>query len=340
MEKILVTGGAGFIGSNFIYYMLNAHEDCQIVCLDSLTYAGSVKTLEPLLQHPRFRFVKGDITDRNTVYRLFKAEHFDSVVNFAAESHVDRSIDHPEVFLTTNIIGTSVLLDAFNRYGLRRFHQVSTDEVYGDLPLDSKDLFTEQTPLCTSSPYSSSKASADLLVMAYHRTYGTPVTISRCSNNYGPYQFPEKLIPLMISNARADKKLPVYGDGMNVRDWLYVEDHCRAIDLILHNGTNGEIYNIGGNNERHNITIVKKILEAVGKDESLIEYVADRPGHDRRYAIDASKIEKELGWKPETNFEEGIVKTLNWYLANEDWVNNILSGNYLQDYDRLFANRE
>ncbi|HPZ01042.1 MAG TPA: dTDP-glucose 4,6-dehydratase, partial [Clostridiales bacterium] len=310
-------------------------EDCQIVCLDSLTYAGAVKTLEPLFSNPRFSFVKGDITDRHTVYKLFKAEHFDMVVNFAAESHVDRSIDHPEIFLTTNIIGTSVLLDAFNRYGLKRFHQVSTDEVYGDLPLDSKDLFTEETPLHTSSPYSSSKASADLLVMAYHRTYGTPVTISRCSNNYGPYQFPEKLIPLMISNARADKKLPVYGDGMNVRDWLYVEDHCKAIDLILHKGTIGEVYNVGGHNERHNITIVKKILEATGKDESLIEYVKDRPGHDRRYAIDASKIEKELGWKPDTAFEDGIQKTLDWYLKNEEWTNHILSGAYQDDYDKF-----
>ncbi len=335
MEKILVTGGAGFIGSNFIYYMLENHEDCELVCLDSLTYAGSIKTLEPVLSHPRFKFVKGDITDRNLVYQLFEAEQFDIVVNFAAESHVDRSIDNPEVFLNTNIVGTSVLLDAFNKFGIRRYHQVSTDEVYGDLPLDSTDLFTETTPLHTSSPYSASKASADLLVMAYHRTYGTPVTISRCSNNYGPYQFPEKLIPLMISKAKADQKLPVYGDGMNVRDWLYVEDHCSAIDLIIHKGTIGEVYNIGGNNERHNIEIVKIILDTVGKDESLIQYVKDRPGHDRRYAIDATKIKNELGWEPKTNFSEGIVKTLDWYQANEDWIQNILSGDYLHDYEKL-----
>ena len=335
MEKILVTGGAGFIGSNFIYYMLENHEDCELVCLDSLTYAGSIKTLEPVLSHPRFKFVKGDITDRNLVYHLFETEQFDIVVNFAAESHVDRSIDNPEVFLNTNIVGTSVLLDAFNKFGIRRYHQVSTDEVYGDLPLDSTDLFTETTPLHTSSPYSASKASADLLVMAYHRTYGTPVTISRCSNNYGPYQFPEKLIPLMISKAKADQKLPVYGDGMNVRDWLYVEDHCSAIDLIIHKGTIGEVYNIGGNNERHNIEIVKIILDTVGKDESLIQYVKDRPGHDRRYAIDATKIKNELGWEPKTNFSEGIVKTLDWYQANEDWIQNILSGDYLHDYEKL-----
>lgn len=335
MEKILVTGGAGFIGSNFIYYMLENHEDCELVCLDSLTYAGSIKTLEPVLSHPRFKFVKGDITDRNLVYQLFEAEQFDIVVNFAAESHVDRSIDNPEVFLNTNIVGTSVLLDAFNKFGIRRYHQVSTDEVYGDLPLDSTDLFTETTPLHTSSPYSASKASADLLVMAYHRTYGTPVTISRCSNNYGPYQFPEKLIPLMISKAKADQKLPVYGDGMNVRDWLYVEDHCSAIDLIIHKGTIGEVYNIGGNNERHNIEIVKIILDTVGKNESLIQYVKDRPGHDRRYAIDATKIKNELGWEPKTNFSEGIVKTLDWYQANEDWIQNILSGDYLHDYEKL-----
>lgn len=337
MEKILVTGGAGFIGSNFLYYMLEKYDDVSLVCLDSLTYAGSVKTLEPLLSNPRFKFVKGDITDRPFVYTLFEEEQFDMVVNFAAESHVDRSIENPEVFLTTNIIGTSVLLDASNKYGVKRYHQVSTDEVYGDLPIDSDELFTENTPLHTSSPYSSSKASADLLVMAYNRTYGTPVTISRCSNNYGPYQFPEKLIPLMISRASANQKLPVYGDGMNVRDWLYVEDHCSAIDLILHKGTIGETYNIGGNNERHNIEIVKLILEATGKDESLIEYVKDRPGHDRRYAIDASKIERELGWVPQTNFERGIVKTLDWYKANTAWTDNILTGAYLTDYERLFT---
>lgn len=339
MEKILVTGGAGFIGSNFIYYMLNAHNDVAITCLDALTYAGSIHTLEPLIESedPAFRFVKGDITDRDFVMKLFREETFDTVVNFAAESHVDRSIDTPEVFLKTNIIGTQVLLDAFNKYGIKRFHQVSTDEVYGDLPLEATDeFFTEETPLHTSSPYSASKASADLLVMAYARTYGTPVTISRCSNNYGPYQFPEKLIPLMISNVLNGKKVPVYGDGLNVRDWLYVEDHCRAIDLIIRKGAIGEVYNIGGHNERHNIDVVKTVLAALNESEDAIEFVTDRPGHDRRYAIDASKIEAALGWVPETPFDEGIARTVDWYLNNRSWWENIRSGNYQNDYARLF----
>lgn len=340
MEKILVTGGAGFIGSNFIYYMLRNHDDVSIVCLDSLTYAGSIKTLEPLIANndPNFRFVKGDITDRKFVFRLFAEEQFDIVVNFAAESHVDRSIDTPEVFLKTNILGTQVLLDAFNKYGIKRYHQVSTDEVYGDLPLEAVDeFFTEKNPLKTSSPYSASKASADLLVMAYNRTYGTPVTISRCSNNYGPYQFPEKLIPLMISNILNGKNVPVYGDGLNVRDWLYVEDHCRAIDRIIHDGSIGEVYNVGGHNEHPNIEIVHTVLSELGKGDECIEYVKDRPGHDRRYAIDASKLEAELGWTPTTDFETGISRTVDWYLNNRDWWENIISGEYLNDYKRICA---
>lgn len=340
MEKILVTGGAGFIGSNFIYYMLKNHDDVEIVCLDNLTYAGNLATLEPLIVggNPNFKFIKGDITDRPMVYRLFDNEQFDIVVNFAAESHVDRSIDTPELFLHTNIIGTSVLLDAFNKFGIERFHQVSTDEVYGDLPVDRPDLFfTEETPLHTSSPYSSSKASADLLVMAYSRTYGTPATISRCSNNYGPYHFPEKLIPLMIANALDDKKVPVYGTGENIRDWLYVEDHCRAIDMIIHGGSIGEVYNIGGHNERTNLDVVKTVLATLGKSEDLIEFVKDRPGHDRRYAIDASKIKNELGWEPLTKFDDGIKKTVDWYVSNQDWWKNIISGEYLNNYRRIIG---
>ncbi|MBQ8227405.1 MAG: dTDP-glucose 4,6-dehydratase [Clostridia bacterium] len=327
-KNILVTGGAGFIGSNFIYYMQKKHPDYRLVCLDSLTYAGNLHTLEGA-RCDNFRFVLGSITDRELVFSLFEEEKFDAVVNFAAESHVDRSIEDPEVFLRTNILGTQVLLDATNKFGVPRYHQVSTDEVYGDLPLDRPDLFfTEDTPIHTSSPYSASKASADLLVMAYHRTFKTPVTISRCSNNYGPYQFPEKLIPVMIANALADKKLPVYGEGLNVRDWLYVDDHCKAIDMILENGRIGEVYNIGGHNEKANIDVVKTIIKAVGKDESLITYVTDRPGHDMRYAIDPEKIKNELGWYPETLFNEGIQKTIKWYLENEDWWQNILSGEY------------
>lgn len=314
---IVVTGGAGFIGSNFIFYMMEKYPEYRIVCIDKLTYAGNIHTLEDVMNNPKFRFVKADICDRETIERIFEEEKPDMVVNFAAESHVDRSIEDPTVFLQTNVIGTATLMDACRNYGNVRFHQVSTDEVYGDLPLDRPDLlFTEETPLCTSSPYSSSKAAADLLVQAYHRTYNLPVTISRCSNNYGPYQFPEKLIPLMIVNALADKELPVYGKGLNVRDWLYVEDHCVAIDLILHNGAIGEVYNVGGHNEKKNIEIVKLICHELGKSETLITYVQDRKGHDMRYAIDPKKISTALGWTPTTCFEEGMKKTIQWYIEN------------------------
>lgn len=338
--KILVTGGAGFIGANFIFYMLEAHPEDEIVCLDALTYAGNLETLAPVMDEPRFRFVKGDVADRETVFPLFEAENFDVVVNFAAESHVDRSIEDPGIFLRTNILGTQVLMDASRAYGVKRFHQVGTDEVYGDLPLDRPDLFfTEDMPITASSPYSASKAAADLLVMAYHRTYGLPVTISRCSNNYGPYQFPEKLIPLMIANALADRALPVYGTGENVRDWLYVEDHCRAIDLILREGKVGEVYNIGGHNEKANLEVVKTILRQVGKPESLITFVGDRKGHDLRYAIDPAKIHRELGWLPETKFDDGIRQTIDWYLENEDWWKNIISGEYQQYYEKMYSNR-
>ena len=317
---ILVTGGAGFIGSNYIFYMLNKYPEYRIVCLDKLTYAGNLSTLEPVMEHPAFQFIKADICDRETVYRVFEEEKPDMVVNFAAESHVDRSIENPGVFLETNIMGTAVLMDACRKYGILRYHQVSTDEVYGDLPLDKPELFfTEETPLHTSSPYSSSKAAADLLVQAYHRTYGLPVSISRCSNNYGPYQFPEKLIPLMIINAWKEKPLPVYGEGLNVRDWLYVEDHCKAIDLIIHHGKVGEVYNIGGHNEMRNIDIVKLICEELGRSEELITYVEDRKGHDMRYAIDPTKISTELGWLPETRFSDGIKKTIRWYLDHQEW---------------------
>lgn len=321
---VVITGGAGFIGSNFIYYMLEKHPSYRIVCLDSLTYAGNLSTLDRAMENPKFRFVKVDIRDRNSVYSLFEQERPDIVVNFAAESHVDRSIDNPQIFLETNIIGTSVLMDASRKYGVMRFHQVSTDEVYGDLPLDRSDLFfTETTPIHPSSPYSSSKASADLLALAYHRTYGLPVTISRCSNNYGPYQFPEKLIPLMIINALNDKRLPIYGNGLNVRDWLYVEDHSSAIDLIIHKGRVGEIYNIGGHNEKRNIDIVRLICKELGKSDSLIEYVADRKGHDKRYAIDSDKIYRELGWIAKTKFDDGIKKTIKWYIENKKWWESI-----------------
>lgn len=340
MPNILVTGGAGFIGSNFVYYMLEKHPDYRIVCIDSLTYAGNLSTLEKALQNENFRFVKADITDREAVDKLFGEENFTAVVNFAAESHVDRSIESPEVFLKTNILGTQVLMDMARKHGNIRYHQVSTDEVYGDLPLDRPDLFfTEETPIHTSSPYSASKASADLLVMAYYRTYKLPVTISRCSNNYGPYHFPEKLIPLMIINALHGKSLPVYGDGLNVRDWLYVEDHCKAIDMILHGGRIGEVYNIGGHNERANIDVVKTVLSILGKDESLITYVKDRPGHDMRYAIDPTKIKNELGWYPETTFENGIKKTVEWYLQNEAWWQEIVSGEYMNYYEKMYKDR-
>ena len=340
MRTYLVTGGAGFIGSNFIFHMLKSHPEDYIICLDKLTYAGNLSTLAPIMDNAHFRFVRADICDRKAVDALFEEEHPNMVVNFAAESHVDRSIENPQLFLETNIIGTSVLMDACRKYGIQRYHQVSTDEVYGDLPLDRPDLFfTEATPIHTSSPYSSSKASADLLVLAYYRTYGLPVTISRCSNNYGPYHFPEKLIPLMIINALHDKPLPVYGDGQNVRDWLYVEDHCRAIDLILQKGRVGEVYNVGGHNEMKNIDIVKLICKALGKPESLIHFVKDRKGHDRRYAIDPAKIHRELGWLPETKFADGIQKTIQWYLDNEEWWQPIVNGDYVKYYDRMYGSR-
>ena len=312
--KLIVTGGAGFIGGNFVHYMLQEHPGDQIICLDKLTYAGNLSTLADVMDHPNFQFVKMDICDRDSVYGLFEKEKPDVVINFAAESHVDRSIENPEIFLQTNIIGTSVLMDACRKYGIQRYHQVSTDEVYGDLPLDRPDLFfTEETPIHTSSPYSSSKSGADLLVMAYYRTYGLPVTISRCSNNYGPYHFPEKLIPLMIINALHDRPLPVYGDGLNVRDWLYVEDHCRAI--------------------------VKLICQELGKPESLITHVTDRKGHDRRYAIDPEKIHRELGWLPETKFADGIKKTIQWYLTHQKWWEDIISGEYQNYYQKMYENK-
>ena len=335
--KILVTGGAGFIGSNFVYYELDNYPNDEVVCLDKLTYAGNLETLEVAMKNPKFKFVKSNIADRVFVDELFASEKPDVVVNFAAESHVDRSIENPEIFLQTNVMGTSVLMDACRKYGNIRYHQVSTDEVYGDLPLDRPDLFfTETTPLHTSSPYSASKASADLLVQAYYRTYKLPVTISRCSNNYGPYHFPEKLIPLMIVNALNDKKLPVYGKGENVRDWLYVEDHCSAIDLIIRKGKIGEVYNIGGHNERTNLEVVKTIIRELGKSEDLIEFVTDRPGHNRRYAIDPTKIHNELGWLPATKFDDGIKKTIDWYLTHKSWWEKIISGEYKDYYDKMY----
>ena len=337
--NILVTGGAGFIGSNFIYYELAAHED-KVICLDLLTYAGNVSTLSTAMQNEKFKFIKGDITDRVFVYDLFKREKPDIVVNFAAESHVDRSIETPEIFLQTNIIGTGVLLDACRKYGIKRYHQVSTDEVYGDLPLDRPDLFfTEDTPLRTSSPYSASKAAADLLVQAYHRTYGLPVSISRCSNNYGPYHFPEKLIPLMIINALNDKQLLIYGTGRNVRDWLYVEDHCQAIDLIVRKGQEGEIYNVGGHNEKTNLQVVEMILKYLHKPYELIKFVTDRPGHDRRYAINPAKINDELDWQPKTRFNEGMKKTIKWYLAHRDWWQKIIDGSYKDYYAKMYEDK-
>ena len=324
---IIVTGGAGFIGSNFIFHMLKKYPEYRIICLDKLTYAGNLSTLKSVMDNPQFRFVKADICDREAVQQLFEEEHPDIVVNFAAESHVDRSIEDPDVFLRTNIMGTANLMNACRKYGITRYHQVSTDEVYGDLPLDRPDLlFTEETPIHTSSPYSSSKAGADLLVMAYYRTYGLPCTISRCSNNYGPYHFP-------------DKPLPVYGEGKNVRDWLYVEDHCKAIDLIIHKGRVGEVYNIGGHNEMANIDIVKLICKELGKPESLITYVTDRKGHDMRYAIDPTKIHNELGWLPETKFADGIKKTIRWYLDNREWWEEIVNGEYRNYYEKMYGNR-
>ena len=333
--KFLITGGAGFIGSNYLHYVVNKYNDDKFVCIDALTYAGNYNNIKELENKENFKFVHGDITDRNLIYKLFEDEKFDIVINFAAESHVDNSIKNPEIFLKTNILGTSVLLDACRKYGIKRYHQVSTDEVYGDLPLDRPDLkFTEDTPIHTSSPYSSSKASADLLVMAYHRTYGLPVTISRCSNNYGPYQFPEKLIPLVISKALNNEKIPVYGTGQNVRDWIHVIDHNIGVDLIVRKGRDGEIYNLGGHSERSNLDVVKTILKQMGKDESLIEFVSDRKGHDLRYAIDSSKSEKELGWKLTRNFEDGLKETVDWYLNNQDWINDIKSGKYREAYKK------
>ena len=338
--KICVTGGTGFIGGNFVQYMVKKYPDYEILNLDLLTYAGNLETLKPVENEPNYRFVRGDIADRSFIMDLFAKEKFDVVVNFAAESHVDRSISEPGIFVQTNVMGTQVLLDACKEYGVKRFHQVSTDEVYGDLPIDRPDLFFhEDTPLHTSSPYSSSKASADLFVMAYERTFGLPVTISRCSNNYGPYQFPEKLIPLILSRALEDEPLPVYGKGENVRDWLHVEDHCTAIDLIIHNGQSGEIYNVGGHNEKTNLEVVKTILKEVGKPESLIEFVTDRPGHDLRYAIDPSKIERELGWKPRYNFDTGIRQTIQWYLDNKGWWENIISGEYEKYFEKMYGER-
>ena len=338
--KILVTGGAGFIGSNFVYYLLNKYPEYQIVCLDNLTYAGNMLTLDEAMKNEAFTFYKGDIANRPLLNEVFGKEKFDVVINFAAETHVDRCIENPEIFLQTNIMGTQALMDACREHGVTRFHQVSTDEVYGDLPLDCPDLFfTEATPLHTSSPYSASKAAADLMVLAYCRTFEFPATISRCSNNYGPFHFPEKLIPLMIQRALRDESLPVYGNGLNVRDWLHVYDHCTAVDLIIHRGRIGEVYNIGGHNERTNIEVVKTILSELNKPESLITYVVDRKGHDLRYAIDPTKIETELGWKAVYNFDMGIKQTIQWYLDNEDWLNSMLDDSYQEYYEKMYHNR-
>ncbi|HAF99147.1 dTDP-glucose 4,6-dehydratase [Paenibacillus lactis] len=334
--KLLVTGGAGFIGSNFILYMMQQHPDYQIVNMDALTYAGNLENLKSVENEPKYSFVHADIADKEAVDRIFQ-QGIDVVVNFAAESHVDRSILEPEVFVNTNVLGTQVLLDASKKYGVTKYVQVSTDEVYGSL--GETGLFSETTPLAPNSPYSASKAGGDLLVRAYHETFGLPVNVTRCSNNYGPYQFPEKLIPLMISRALNNDPLPVYGDGLNIRDWLYVEDHCSAIDLVIHKGRVGEVYNIGGNNERTNLHIVQTILRELGKPESLITYVEDRPGHDRRYGIDPTKITKELGWQPKYHFESGIKETIQWYLDNKDWWTRIQSGAYRDYLDRQYGNR-
>ncbi|CEH35622.1 dTDP-glucose 4,6-dehydratase [Romboutsia lituseburensis] len=338
MKKILVTGGAGFIGGNFVHYMLNKYPEYMIVNLDVLTYAGNLESLKDIENNPNYKFIRGNISDRKFIFELFEQEKFDIVVNFAAESHVDRSVTDPEIFVQTNVIGTQVLLDASRKFRVNRYHQVSTDEVYGDLPLDRLDLFfTENTPLNPSSPYSASKASADFLVQSYHRTFGLPTTISRCSNNYGPYHFPEKLIPLMISRALNNESLPVYGNGENVRDWLHVEDHCSAIDLIIHKGRVGEVYNVGGHNERTNLEVVNTILKTLGKSEELITYVTDRPGHDLRYAIDPHKLENELGWKPKYNFDTGMDTTVKWYLDHKEWWKNIISGEY-KNYETVYTN--
>lgn len=340
MAKFLVTGGAGFIGGNFLHIMVNKYPNDEYVCIDALTYAGNMETLAPIMDKPNFKFVHENICNRDAVFKLFEEEKFDYVINFAAESHVDRSIENPRIFLETNILGTQTLMDACRKYGIKRYHQVSTDEVYGDLPLDRPDLFfTEETPIHTSSPYSASKASADLLVLAYHRTFKLPVTISRCSNNYGPYHFPEKLIPLMIQKALRNEKLPVYGKGENVRDWLYVGDHCTAIDLIVRKGRDGEVYNIGGHNERTNLEVVKTILKELNKSEDLINYVTDRPGHDLRYAMDPTKIVTELGWKPEHNFDTGIKATIQWNLDNQEWLKHVESGEYMNWIDKNYKDR-
>lgn len=350
MKNILVTGGAGFIGSVFVKQMLKKYDD-QIINLDLLTYAGNLENLKEIENHPNYTFIKGDIRDQALIKEIFQTYKIDTVINFAAESHVDRSIEDPQVFLTTNILGTQVLLDqAKNSWKVNpkdshcrlfkegvKFLQVSTDEVYGTL--GKEGLFTEDTPLAPNSPYSSSKTSADLFVRAYYETYGMPVNITRCANNYGPYQFPEKLIPLMINNCQANKDLPVYGDGMQVRDWLHVTDHCRAIDTVLRRGKNGEVYNIGGNNEKANIEIVKLIIKQLGKSEDLIKYVKDRPGHDRRYAIDNTKITSQLGWSPDYTFEQGMAETIDWYLENKDWMDKIIQGTYEDYYDTMYANK-
>lgn len=339
--NLIVTGGAGFIGANFINYTRRAHPEDRVACIDSLTYAGNLSSLSAAVADPNFIFYRADICDRAEIFRIFESEKPDAVVNFAAETHVDRSIADPQVFVRTNVLGTQNLLDACRAFRVPRYHQVSTDEVYGDLPLDRPDLlFTEETPLCASSPYSASKAGADLLVLAYHRTFGLPATVSRCSNNYGPYQYPEKLIPLMILNALNDRPLPVYGNGKNVRDWLYVEDHCSAVDGILRRGKPGEIYNVGGHNEKSNIEIVRIILAEVRKPESLIRYVPDRKGHDLRYAIDPGKIHGALGWLPETAFRDGIVKTIHWYLEHRAWWEPILAGAYQTDCQAMYGNRK
>ncbi|WP_163859868.1 dTDP-glucose 4,6-dehydratase [Paenibacillus elgii] len=334
--RLLITGGAGFIGSNFVLYMLQKYPEYKIINLDALTYAGNLENLESVKENPNYSFVKGDITDETLIKDLFLAG-VDCVINFAAESHVDRSIIQPDIFVKTNVMGTQVLLNAAKNYGITKFVQVSTDEVYGSL--GPTGLFTEDTPLSPNSPYSASKAGGDMLVRAYHETFDLPVNITRCSNNYGPFQFPEKLIPLMIANALEDKSLPVYGDGLNIRDWLYVEDHCSAIDLVLHHGVNGEVYNIGGNNERTNLQIIKSILSQLGKPESLVSFVKDRLGHDRRYGIDATKISKELNWTPKHNFDTGIKETINWYLDNQDWWKRILSGEYQNYYKKQYGSR-
>lgn len=335
MSKFLITGGAGFIGGNFCHYMVNKYPNDQFICLDALTYAGNIETIEPIMCKKNFKFVHENICNKEAIFNLFEAEKFDYVINFAAESHVDRSIENPSIFLQTNIIGAQILMDACRKYKIKRYHQVSTDEVYGDLPLDRTDLFfCEDSPIHASSPYSASKASADLLALAYHRTFNLPITISRCSNNYGPYQFPEKLIPLIIKKALSNEDLPIYGRGDNVRDWLHVYDHCTAIDLIVRNGKNGEIYNIGGHNEKTNLEVVKTILKELKKPESLIKFVEDRAGHDLRYAIDPTKLVNELGWKPKYTFETGIGPTIKWNLENKEWINKIESGEYLKWMER------